>query len=259
MKRSVSVIVATHKRYWMPQDSCYIPIHVGKEGKEDIGFLGDDTGENISAKNPYYCELTGLYWGWKNLNVDYIGLAHYRRHFSIVPWYKSIFRDKKKYVLTEKELNHLLDKVDVIVPKKRNYFIENVYTHYMHTHYPEPLEETRKIIEKKYPEYVEAFDKVMKRKSAHMFNMYIMKKDISDQYCKWLFDILLQLESSIDISSYNPFQARVYGRISELLLDVWLFKNEIQYKEIPVLHIEKVNWLKKGKKFLKSKFLRQYY
>lgn len=73
----VTVIVAAHKKYRMPEDACYLPLHVGKEGKEEIGFAGDNTGDNISLKNPYYCELTGLYWMWKNVEADYLGLLHY--------------------------------------------------------------------------------------------------------------------------------------------------------------------------------------
>ena len=68
---NIKVIVAVHKPYWMPIDGCYLPLHVGKEGKNDIGFVGDNTGDNISSKNANYCELTGLYWAWKNLQADY--------------------------------------------------------------------------------------------------------------------------------------------------------------------------------------------
>lgn len=75
-------MVATHKPYWMPQDDVYLPIHVGCDGKESIGFTGDNTGDNISAKNPHYCELTALYWAWKNLQADYTGLVHYLRYFT---------------------------------------------------------------------------------------------------------------------------------------------------------------------------------
>ena len=70
-----TIVVATHKPYRMPPDPCYLPLHVGKAGKEEMGFAGDDTGENISRKNPYYCELTGLYWLWKNVHTDYKGLV----------------------------------------------------------------------------------------------------------------------------------------------------------------------------------------
>ena len=80
--KDIKIIVATHKKYEMPQNKIYLPVQVGAEGKEDLGYVKDNTGENISIKNPYFCELTGLYWAWKNLKHSYIGLAHYRRHFS---------------------------------------------------------------------------------------------------------------------------------------------------------------------------------
>ena len=77
----IQILVTTHKKYEMPKESYYLPIHVGRDGKESIGYIGDNTGDNISLKNPYYCELTGVYWAWKNLEADYVGLVHYRRQF----------------------------------------------------------------------------------------------------------------------------------------------------------------------------------
>ena len=130
MKKNIKIVIATHKKYKMPEDEMYLPLHVGSEGKEDLGYQKDNTGENISLKNPYFCELTGLYWVWKNLNADYIGLAHYRRHFMYT---KKSNNDKFLNVLTYKEASDLLEKNDVILPKKRNYIIETLYNHYKHT------------------------------------------------------------------------------------------------------------------------------
>ena len=59
--KDIKIIVATHKKYQMPNDDIYLPIHVGAEGKESIGYQADNVGENISNKNSYFCELTGLY------------------------------------------------------------------------------------------------------------------------------------------------------------------------------------------------------
>ena len=81
--KNIKILVATHKKYKMPSDTnMYLPIHVGCEGKKNLGFQGDNSGENISDLNPYYCELTGLFWAWKNLDCDYLGLVHYRRYFT---------------------------------------------------------------------------------------------------------------------------------------------------------------------------------
>lgn len=253
--KDIKIIVATHKKYRMPSDSMYIPVHVGREGKNDIGYQGDNIGENISLKNPYFCELTGLYWAWKNLDCEYLGLSHYRRHFSN----GKKNEDKFSMIIDQNRVNDLLDKTDIIVPKERKYYIESIYSHYIHTHYEKDLQETRNIIKRKYPDYLSIFDNRMKMTHAHMFNMFIMKKELADQYCEFLFDVLFELENSLDISDYDSFQARLYGRISELLFDVWLDKNNLSYKEVPVIHMEKINWLKKGICFLKAKFIGEKY
>ena len=256
---NIKIIVASHKPYQMPDDICYLPVHVGKAGKKDIGFRGDDSGDNISEKNPSYCELTGLYWAWKNLDADYLGLAHYRRHFSAKPWLVRLLKGKEKCILTDREVRRLLKKTDIILPRKRYYLIESVYSHYCHTHYSEPLDETRRIMEEQYPEMIPAFDRIMNGRQAHMFNMYIMKRELSDEYCEFIFHVLEELEKRIDISSYNAFQGRVYGRISELLLNVWILYKGYSYKELPLMHMEKGNWLMKGYKMLYSKYAHQYY
>ncbi len=252
---NIKIIVAAHKPYPMPQDEIYLPLHAGCEGKEKFGFQGDNTGENISLKNPYYCELTGLYWAWKNLDADYIGLAHYRRHFSV----KRVKGDKWKSVLSGNELKTLLSDCDVILPKARNYYIETIYSHYAHTHDGSHLDKTREIIAEKYPDYIPYFDKAMNSRKAHMFNMFIMKKELADSYCQWLFDILSELENRIDVSEMSAFDARLFGRVSERLLDVWLSKNQIKYREIYHIHMEPVNWAKKIKGFIMAKFFEKKY
>ena len=248
----ITVIVATHKKYRMPHEKCYLPLHVGRGIGRDIGFAGDDTGESISWKNPYYCELTGLYWMWKNVDSDYMGLVQYRRYFAGKQ--KGRSGDRFTRILSEKEMRGLLRDNDIILPKKRKYYIESLYTHYAHTHYAEHLDCTREILEKKYPEYVSSFDLVMKRTYGHMFNMFIMSREKCDEYCRWLFDVLEELERKIDYKDYDPFQARLFGRVSELLMDVWIEKNGYAYREVPVINMEKINWKNKVFSFLKAKF-----
>lgn len=244
----VKVIVATHKDYWMPSDELYVPIQVGAEGRESLGFTPDNTGDNISAKNPNYCELTGLYWAWKNLSCDYLGLAHYRRHFTAIRG-----TDDRRDVMSLDQAKDLLSSADVLLPKKRKYWIETNYKQYIHAHHAIDLDETRRIIEERYPDYLGAYDASMKRTSGHRFNMFIMKRELADRYCTWLFDILFELEKRLDISNYDDNDKRVFGFVSERLLDVWLDANEIKYKDIPYMYLEKQNWFAKGVKFVLRK------
>lgn len=256
---NAKVIIATHKKYKMPKDSLYLPLHVGKEGKNDLRYIGDNTGDNISYKNSSYCELTGLYWAWKNLDVDYLGLAHYRRHFTVKNKRQQRKGGLMQSVLTKKEVIPLLKKYPILVPKKRKYYIETLYSHYEHTHYKEHLDVTRDIIAEMYPEYLADFDKVMKQTGGYMFNMYIMRKDLSDAYCEWLFSILFELEKRLEDREYSFFQGRFYGRVSEIIFNVWLIHQNQPYYEIPYIHMEKINWVKKGTAFLKAKFISKKY
>ena len=249
---NIKVIVATHKKYEMPEDQIYLPVQVGKAINSSLEYIGDDTGENISHKNPNYCELTAMYWAWKNIDADYLGLVHYRRHFGSKSFF--IGSEKKKNILTRDKAQELLKEYDAIFPKKRNYWIETNKSQYTNAHYGKDLELTRDIINEKYPEYVNAFDKIMDKRSGHRFNMFVMKKELFDAYCEWLFDILFELERNIDITNYCKYQARVFGFISERLLDVWLEVNNVNYTEIPVIHMEKQNWPKKIFQFIKRKF-----
>lgn len=258
--KDIKIVIATHKRYQMPKENIYVPVQVGREGKEDLGYISDNVGDdNISSKNPYFCELTGLYWAWKNLDANYIGLSHYRRHFSMARRLPKDVEGRIDKVLKKQEIEKILENTEVILPRKRKYYIENLYSHYKHTMYIEPLDETRKIMQEKYPSYLAEFDKLQKRTSAHMFNMFIMKKEILNEYCAWLFDILFELEKRIDLSKYDSFHARFFGRVSELLLDVWINTNHIDYQEVKVIDIEKVNWMKKGISFLQAKFMNKKY
>lgn len=265
--KDIKVIIAAHKKYPMPKDSMFLPVHVGAAGKDSIGYKRDDEGDNISTKNPSYCELTGLYWAWKNLKCEYLGLAHYRRNFTLsnhlVFLHGRTPEKRLERVLTQKQADKLLDQYDVIVPKRRNYFIETLYSHYSNTHYREHLDVTRDIVIEKYPEYLPYYDKVMKSKKGYMFNMYIMKKSLSDEYCQWMFDILFELESRLGEREYSQFQGRFYGRVSEIMFNVWLARQEdkrhIKVKQTGLLATESTNWFKKGSAFLMAKFFHKKY
>lgn len=257
MNTKVTIVIATHKKYEMPKGNSYLPLHVGKYGKENIGYTGDDCGDNISVKNSSFCELTGLYWGWKNLKSDYIGLVHYRRHFSK----KKRFSTKKiKDVLNDDDINHIIKNNDIIVPERRWYIIETLYSHYAHTHDKAHLDLVRELILQLYPDYIHYFDKVMNQRFGHMFNMFIMKKELVNEYCEWLFNLLFVLEKEINTENLNNFDLRLYGRVSELLFNVWLAKKldsaagDIKIKSVPYMYTEKINLYKKIRSFIFAKY-----
>ncbi|MBR1909870.1 MAG: DUF4422 domain-containing protein [Lachnospiraceae bacterium] len=262
----VKIIVATTKKYRMPEDPVYLPVHVGAGLKKApvSDYTPDNTGDNISEKNASYCELTGLYWAWKNLDADYIGLVHYRRYFASPDARSEV--DPFDRIIGGEELRRILEKNTVVVPKKRKYYIESLGSHYAHTHYQEQLDDTLSIISEKYPEYKASFEKVMEQTSGYMFNMLIMRRDVLDRYCTWLFDILGELENRRSDVKLDSYQGRYIGRVAEIIFNVWLdYQMEsgklprFQIQELPCVHIERINWFKKGSAFLAAKLFHKRY
>lgn len=260
-KHSVTIAIAMHKSYRAPDDSMYLPLHVGAALNPDVlpGLTQDDSGENISRLNRYLSELTGMYWLWKNNDSAYKGLVHYRRYFAtkhMMRWFKG---DCFNRILGQEELLEVLRHSNVIVPAKRRYFIETVQSHYAHTLFERQLDVTRGVLQDLDPKSVPYWDRIMNRRSAHLFNMMIMDSKTFDAYCSWLFPILFELMKRLDPDQYDAFHARYPGRISEILLNVWLDENHISYTTMPTMYTEFINWPKKITGFLKAKFTKQRY
>ena len=210
----------------------YLHLQLGADKNQYIKDNLDNSGENISLKNPNYCELTGLFWIWKNVKADIVGLVHYRRFF-----YNSSFILSKKKILTSKQVQKIMIKKDIIVPKKEYILFSNVYKQYEKFHDITDLEKCGSIIKEKYPDYFDSFNKVMNSNNFYGCNMIIAKKEILNEYCKWLFDILFELEEQIDISKKDDYNKRVFGFLSERLFNVWLLKNNYNIQEKPVFNI----------------------
>lgn len=227
---NTAIMVVTHKQTELMNDSLYHPIIVGNQNFEIENAWRDNSGENIASKNPYYCELTALYWVWKNKldNYENIGLCHYRRYFT-----KYGLSNSKRFFLNVNDVNYILNKYDIILPKPYLWKFkvkEEYYEFDKGAGKLKDLELTREAIIKLYPEYLDAFDKVLNSKGASYCNMFIMKAIYFNKYCCWLFDVLAYVEKNIDMTGYNVQEQRVFGYLSELLLNVWVEKKALRIK-----------------------------
>lgn len=262
-QKDITVAVAAHKPYCMPNDKCYLPLHVGADLHPEVclDMQGDNLGENISQKNASYSELTGMYWLWKNCGSFYKGLVHYRRHFKTIDSSKAKSKNPFDLIACSEDFKEVFDSTNsqVIVPKARNYYIDTVEAHYRHTLPGEQLDATRAALNCYCPKYIPAFEREMSGTKAHMFNMFVAEGDVFNAYCEWLFFVLEKIESSLDSTEYDAFNARWPGRISEMLLDTWLSTNDIKLAEMPTISPEPVDWIAKGSGFLAAKFFGKKY
>ncbi len=230
-----TLYVVAHKEFAPPTKTEYLPIQVGRPfTNKELGFISDDSGENISLKNKNFCELTALYWIWKNdKDSDRIGLCHYRRYF-----FKKNNSNNLKYIIGDKEINKAFEKHDIILPKPWKWQITVAERYYNCAGKEKDLNKTGEIIREIYPEFYSSFEKVINSKKASYCNMAVMKKADFNEYCEWLFAILFKLEEQTDLTEYTPAEARIFGYLSEILINVWVDKKGLKVKYFPIQNTE---------------------
>lgn len=247
MCKNVKILVACHNEECSyPNLDIYMPIHVGKAiSSINLGIQGDNDGDNISSKNPYYCELTAIYWAWKNLkNVDVIGLCHYRRYFDFHsqcrPFFSYTSYPRSESQILDFSINdevlHKVNKGAVVVAKAESMRC-TLKQNYCTVHYSKDLDAVETILgELDEDKYLQAYYDVIERGyKLSPYNMFIMKWTDFDSYCTWLFSLLERIENNTDISSYSKYQKRIYGFLAERLLNVWIYAENKVIIEKPII------------------------
>ena len=257
--KKISIYSVYHKDSHLVANDYVKSIQVGNNKPIDGINYRDNTGNNISEKNGTYCELTAQYWAWKNdLDSDYLGIMHYRRFFDFnkreqrdlnmwgiieEPEFNLDFL--KKYGLNTQEIEEQVIDYDLVLPLEwdvkeagwkniRHNYINSVY------HHERDLDATRNVVKQLYPDYIPYFDKVMNSSVGYFTNMFILKRNLFEEYSQWLFDILEEVEKQIDISSYDIQERRVFGYLSERLFNVWLAKLFSDNKALKVNFLRRV-------------------
>ena len=174
--------------------------------------LRDDTGDNISAKNKQFCELTALYWLWKHAGEDIIGLAHYRRHF--------LFPEDWK----ERMLNN---QINVILPTPL-YVAPSVEENFKSRHDPSDWEFMMQYLKNNHPEDFQSANKFFKGNLYSPCNMFVMKREVLDALCTWLFPILFQVANHGG-QKEDSYLNRYPGFISERLISLFFEINRSRF------------------------------
>lgn len=221
MNKKVKILVAAHKADPnIRQDDVYMPIQVGKalHPELDLGFQGDDTGDNISEKNGSYCELTALYWAWKNLrDVDIIGLAHYRRYFA---------GDIKKYI-------PFVEKGGVVLPRPFHCRYDN-FTNLALLLTQEEAILSIDLLLNKLPDSKNIVKKYFWQSNKYsVFNMFLMRWNEFKEFCEFLFPYLEELEEKLQAHNYARLKRNI-GYIAEALWGFWVMYKKLRIKYIAV-------------------------
>lgn len=256
-KPKIEILVVNHKPAVVPKNRFLKSIQVGAaltNTKLDVDYY-DNKGDNISDLNRSYCELTAIYWAWKNLDADYYGLFHYRRYFSFSDEqnnddktgiaYPSVEAGLPHLGLDEDTIQSIVEANDLIVPRKEDTssatLDSSIYEQYRNEHYIKDLDFCLDYVKENYPEIAE-FNSVLDRKDGYFCNMFVMKKDLFEQYCEFMFDVLGAFDKNTDISQYDLHQHRVDGFIAERLTNIFVqyvqSLNKYKIKELQIAYFE---------------------
>ena len=217
------IYTLTHKSFDVPKDTTYVPLQVGAACHDDLGYLRDDTGDNISELNCYYSELTGLYWIWKNVkDLDIVGVCHYRR----------FLLNDKEFVLTKPEIEVALTQYDILTSKSLDLNFSYYYG-FGENHDRGDLDKTLEVLRRRNPKFADLFEKRVHEKHTYFGNIMICKKSLFDEYCSFLFPIFEELNTMVDLDDYDSYHKRLFGFISEFMLFVWC-----EYKGLKVLELK---------------------
>lgn len=235
---SIKVYIITHKVTDVPEEPGYYPLMVGAARHEHLElpqtYLRDDEGDNISLKNNSYCEMTGLYWIWKHSTADIVGLVHYRRFFADIR--ALTFRGKRVVLkkkgswnlLSENEIREKLQKADVIVKMSKT-SRNNMEKVFRNTIPDELFDNITRVIQTKYPEYLDTYQTILRAHQHFNCNMFIGRKKVMAPYFEWIFAILQELDEMHRASTGEYYSSRELGYVGELLFEVWIRKNKVSY------------------------------
>ncbi|WP_194777187.1 DUF4422 domain-containing protein [Pararhodonellum marinum] len=246
----------------LKDDALYQPLMSGNVFVDETKpFVGDDSGKNISDKNRYFSELTGIYWVWKNTHQAVTGFCHYRRFYtaqaepffyrmkrSIYPLiglsfkrFGLIYTQNTKLfsprILSEHELSEIFKDHDAILPQARKlrYSVEE---HYRRYHDIEDLKLIKKILKERHPSYLNAYEAVLKGDRLYANNMFILKDAEYQKFMSWWFDMIFEFERRVDIKQYDGYQKRIIGFIAERLLTIWFKKEQLKCKELQLIYFK---------------------
>lgn len=248
---SIKILVSCHKPVRWPVAECYLPVHVGAEaaGFAIDGTQPDNEGENISARNFTFCEMTAQYWGWKHVDADYVGLCHYRRYFCFdgIEHAKndhaqieidclSDARIQEYQLANEALIRSNVERYDIVVPER--WTVDEVPTPIG----PQPsvrkhmvayglmdegsIDELLKICGDLKPEYEPYVREYLEGNVYQGYNCFIMKKDLFDQLCEFEFEVLQAFDSAFDYTDLTTTRKRVIGYFGEILISAFTMRAE---------------------------------
>jgi hypothetical protein len=244
----IKIIVCYYNPWEIPKNDLFLPIQAGRAiTNYKLKMLGDDTGDNISKKNAIYSEFTVWYWAYRNIrklypNLEYIGLSHYRRYFSLDYPHDQFSviqlpRIPPMNGYGESFISALASN-DIILAKPA-FFEQNIKDHYAYWHHSSDYSCMKQIIHELCPEYDASFSYISENSQMlSLYCIFVAKYELFDRYFQWIFPLLFEAERRIDVRKYSDYQKRVLAFLAERLLNVYVYHHKLKVAYRPIYYID---------------------
>lgn len=234
------IFVAHHREFQVLENEILTPIHVGAAGSSaPLGMLRDDAGDNISEKNTTWCELTGMYWVWRNVRAPYYGFCHYRRYFDFGELHRRLDTERPipsaphsadpatggaisaNSLCDPAFATHAIENMDIIIPALWDFGQTTIAMQYAQCHNMGDLVTAMDVVNEVSPWLAPNVDRVLSSTALAAYNMFVMGDELFQQYMGWLYEVLTETERRITVSE-DPYQRRVFGFLAERLLNIFV-------------------------------------
>ena len=248
---AIKIYVGHHKPSYLIENDVFQPIQLGASFRSVPN--GDDIGDSISHRNKEFCEMTGIYWAWKNdTESEWIGFMHYRRHldFALVAdkpdMYGCINVENldaaavANFGLHAEAVEKVIESnksLKAILPTKwsvKNVGCKSIYEQYAKAdfHNEDDLQIVRLVVQELSPDYLPHYDVAMADEEGYFTNIFVFRRDVFEEYCSWIYAILLEVDKRLDLTNYSTASRRAVAYIAERLMNVFVRKKHFKLDEV---------------------------
>ena len=180
-----------------------------------IAPLTDDAGDNISAKNLQYCEMSAAYWVWKHDTHPWKGLEHYRRHLLVKP-------------------EQLHDGIDAVLPLPYLAW-PNTLAQFRRFVSQGVLDALLTALRELHPAEYDAYWEILNGQAQYTYNIVCARRQVYDDYCAWFFRITEYMETLTD-SAPELGNTRALSYVAEVLTNLYFMSHQ---DSLRIFHAEK--------------------
>lgn len=254
----LKVVVAAHEPTWVPDEAAYVPVLAGAATLSDDapvpeGWLRDDAGDNISSHHGSLGELCALYWAWKNLRADWLGLACGRRYLA-----SNYHLDRRRRVASADFLMHRLEGRGMVLPSEANHLVVTNATLFSREHDPLLLDVATDVLSEVDPACVGPWERSLRVPRGHQTGLFVMRRDLADEWCAWLFEVLLDVEASFAGVAPEALGGGALQALGGMLMDAWLDARGSRWVEVSSVRVDGRRRTPSQASYLEEHYRRRY-